>query len=373
MSSMAEVEQLDKAIDDLVVRPYGWRLDGDGEVDEEGRELAELASELRLLPRAEFRAQLADELEHHAQAIRKRETWLSPPVSRSYRVIRGNREDRDFPVLPTLSGQLNAGYPVQRVNFAASFLLHAAAIALVALSGAWVVRHHQEGTKLLATTLVERGAYTPPVTTGRAGGGGGGGGDRDKVEASKGSPPRFASEQITPPMVVLRNDNAKLTVEATVVGPPDVKLPQSSQLGDPLSAVLAAPSNGTGSGGGIGSGEGGGVGPGRGPGVGPGWGGGIGGGPYRVGGGVSAPRVLYSPDPEYSEEARKAKYQGTVVLWVVVGADGRPKDVQISRSLGMGLDEKAVEAVRSWKFEPARKDGQPVAVQINIEVSFRLY
>ena len=93
----------------------------------------------------------------------------------------------------------------------------------------------------------------------------------------------------------------------------------------------------------------------------------------KVGGGVSAPRVLYAPDPEYSEEARKAKYQGTVVLWLIVGADGRPRDIRIARSLGMGLDEKALEAVKLWKFEPAEKGGQAVAVQINIEVRFRLY
>jgi TonB family protein len=144
-------------------------------------------------------------------------------------------------------------------------------------------------------------------------------------------------------------------------------------MGDPLSKIIGPPSNGTGSGGGIGSGSGGGVGSGRGGGVGPGYGGGIGGGAYRVGGGVSAPRTLYAPDPEYSEEARKAKYQGTVILWVVVGANGRVQDVRVQRSLGMGLDERAIESVKQWKFEPARKDGQAVPVQINVEVNFRLY
>jgi TonB family protein len=72
----------------------------------------------------------------------------------------------------------------------------------------------------------------------------------------------------------------------------------------------------------------------------------------RVGSGVSAPRALYAPDPEYSEEARNAGYQGTVVLWLVVGADGLPHDIRVQRPLGKGLDEKAVEAVRKWKFEP---------------------
>lgn len=83
--------------------------------------------------------------------------------------------------------------------------------------------------------------------------------------------------------------------------------------------------------------------------------------------------MIYDPDPEYSEEARQAKYQGTVVLWVVIGADGRAHQVRVQRSLGMGLDEKAIEAVRQWRFQPSMKDGQAVAVQVNVEVNFRLY
>jgi periplasmic protein TonB len=206
-------------------------------------------------------------------------------------------------------------------------------------------------------------------------GGGGGGGDRDVLKASKGKLPKFSMEQITPPMVVVRNENPKLTAEPTVVVPPQIKLAMNNlpNLGDPMSNVPAPPSNGTGSGGGIGSGNGGGVGSGEGPGVGPGRGGGIGGGVFRVGGGVSAPKAIYSPDPEYSEEARKAKYQGVCVLWMVVGPDGRPRDIKVSRSLGLGLDEKAIDAVKTWKFEPAMKDGRPVAVEITVQVDFHLY
>ena len=207
-------------------------------------------------------------------------------------------------------------------------------------------------------------------------GGGGGGGDRDKFQAPKGNIPKPKLEQITPPAIVVRNDHPKLTAEPTVVVPPQVKMATSAlpNLGDPMSHLPSGPpSNGTGSGGGIGSGSGGGVGVGTGPGVGEGRGGGVGGGVFRVGGGVSAPRVIYQPDPEYSEEARKAKYQGTCVLWLVVGPDGKPRDIRVARSLGLGLDEKAIEAVKTWKFEPAMKDGKPVAVQINVEVSFRLY
>ena len=206
-------------------------------------------------------------------------------------------------------------------------------------------------------------------------GGGGGGGDRDKFQAPKGRLPKHSMEQITPPAVVVRNDNPKLAVEPSVVVPPQVRLPSNGMpnLGDPLSKVSGPPSNGVGSGGGIGSGIGGGVGSGSGPGVGPGSGGGIGGGVFRVGGGVSAPRAISTPDPEYSEEARKSKYQGVVVLWLIVDQNGKPRDIRVARSLGMGLDQKAVEAVKNWKFEPAMKDGRPVAVQINVEVNFRLY
>jgi protein TonB len=88
---------------------------------------------------------------------------------------------------------------------------------------------------------------------------------------------------------------------------------------------------------------------------------------------VSPPRALETPDPEYPEGARRALQQGTVVLWLIVGPDGKPRDIRVSRALGMGFDEKAIEAVSRWRFEPAMKDGKPVAVQINVEVNFRLY
>jgi TonB family protein len=92
-----------------------------------------------------------------------------------------------------------------------------------------------------------------------------------------------------------------------------------------------------------------------------------------VGGGVSAPRPIDDPDPEYSDEARKSKYQGSVLLSAIIGPDGRPRNLHVTRSLGMGLDEKALDAVTKWRFDPAQKDGHPVAVQVNIEVVFRLY
>jgi protein TonB len=234
----------------------------------------------------------------------------------------------------------------------------------------------QQITKPEVVTLIAPDDIPPLSPSKTQSGGGGGGGDRDKFQAPKGKLPKLAMEQIVPPMMVVRNDHPKLAVEPTVVIPPEVHLAMNSMpnLGDPMSHLPSGPpSNGVGSGGGIGSGNGGGVGSGEGPGVGPGHGGGIGGGAFKVGGGVSAPKAIFAPDPEYSEEARKAKYQGTCVLWLVVGPDGRARDIRVARTLGLGLDEKAMEAVKTWKFEPAMKDGKPVAVQINVEVTFRLY
>ena len=204
-------------------------------------------------------------------------------------------------------------------------------------------------------------------------GGGGGGGDRSLTPASKGKLPKQSLKQFTPPMAVINNPNPKLVMDPSIIVPPDVPLPNvpMNAWGDPL-AKLGPPSNGTGSGGGIGSGSGGGVGSGKGGGFGPGEGGGVGGGVFRVGGGVSAPVVLYKVDPEYSEEARKAKYSGTVVLQLVVDPTGRAREIHVVRSLGLGLDEKAIEAVNKWKFRPGYKGGQAVAVQATIEVNFRL-
>jgi TonB family protein len=223
------------------------------------------------------------------------------------------------------------------------------------------------------TSLVDPGDYVLKPAKTQAGGGGGGG-DHDVLQASKGRLPKFSMEQITPPAAVIRNMNPKLAVEPTVIVPPDIKVAMNNMpnLGDPKSSAII-PSNGTGSNGGIGSGSNGGIGSGSGPGVGPGFGGGMGGGVFRPGRGVSAPRVIYQTDPEFSEEARKAKYQGTCVLGLVVDANGRPTNIRVLNALGMGLDEKAIESVKNWKFEPGQKDGHAVSVEIAVEVDFHLY
>jgi TonB family protein len=254
-----------------------------------------------------------------------------------------------------------------------SLLIHGGAIGLLFLiamiPAATKVAKKQDVT-LIAPDIAP---YMPKAPAkGQTMGGGGGGGDRSPLPPSKGKLPRVAQRQFVPPTAVIQNMNPKLVMEPTIVAPPDV-LPQVNMpnYGDPL-AKLGPASNGPGSGGGIGTGSGGGVGSGHGQGFGPGSGGGVGGGVYRIGGGVSAPQLVFKVEPEYSEEARKAKFQGTVVLYVVVDANGNPRDLKVVRPLGLGLDQKAIEAVQKWRFKPGLKDGRPVAVSAQIEVNFRL-
>jgi periplasmic protein TonB len=233
-----------------------------------------------------------------------------------------------------------------------------------------------EAKPQVTTKLVDPGDFIPMKPAKTQAGGGGGGGDHDVLKASQGRLPKRSMEvQITPPTVIIRNPNPKLAVEPTIMVPPDVKLVANNSLpnlGDPRSNAVI-PSNGTGGGSGIGEGNGGGIGPGNGRGYGPGEGMGAGGGVFRIGKGVTPPRVIYQTDPEFSEEARKAKYQGTCVLGLIVDANGRPTAIRVINALGMGLDEKAIESVKNWKFEPGKKDGHDVSVEIAVEVDFHLY
>jgi periplasmic protein TonB len=259
-----------------------------------------------------------------------------------------------------------------------SALVHIAILGLIlagATFGHEVVQQIQQ-REVVTLIAPSPDSYTLP-TARKVVSGGGGGGDHDRLPAPKGRLPKTALQQITPPQIVLRNEKPKLAVEPTVVVPPQVRMAENHMptLGTSTAAALPAapPSNGTGSGGGIGSGSGGGVGAGHGPGVGVGSGGGIGGGVFKVGGGISAPQPIATPDPDYTEEARRAKTQGTCILWMIVDADGHPRDVRVVRGLGFGLDAKAIDAVKQWRFQPALKDGKAVNVQISVEVAFHLY
>jgi len=265
-------------------------------------------------------------------------------------------------------------YRYTRQAAASSVMTHVLAVALL-----FTVFSHpavQEAARHTATLILpaDLSPYLPMAKPqAKAAGGGGGGGDRSPLPANKGKLPKFALEQFTPPTTRIENPNPKLIMDPTVIVPPELQPPQVAmvQFGDPLGQVGPL-SNGTGSGSGIGSGSGGGVGSGSGRGVGPGSGGGMGGGVFRVGGGVSAPQLLHRVDPEYSEEARKAKHQGTVELYVEVETDGKARKIMVRRTLGLGLDEKAIEAVRQWRFKPAMRDGKAVTVGALVTVHFRL-
>jgi TonB family protein len=207
-------------------------------------------------------------------------------------------------------------------------------------------------------------------------GGGGGGGDKSLVDPIKGKLPKLEKAPVTPPMVPVL-DKPKLEVPSAIMVQPDIKLPDNPtmpNIGVTNSANVTLAANGQGTGSGMGTGSGGGLGSGNGNGWGPGSGGNAGGGLFRIGGGVSAPVPIVSPEAEFSDEARRAKYQGVCLVSLIVDAQGNPQNPRVIRALGMGLDEKALEAVRKYKFKPALKDGKtPVPVMITIEVNFRLY
>jgi protein TonB len=370
MSDTPLIDQLEEGIDALLAG-------ADREVAVSGplvAELLSLAAELRTMSRPGFKAKLESDL------LGQRVSIATPAVPASANIMPTalveDAWDSDATLsseaVTTLTGSGYGLYPVQRSSFMASLGAHALMVALLVTSGIWAAPSFHEKASVHSVLVTDLSSYVLPPAPDRAGGGGGGG-DSDILQASKGNPPRFAREQIAPPAIIVRSEQPKLPAEPTVVGPPALSFPQTSRIGDPFSRIPGPPSNGTGTSAGIGSGNRGGVGPGIGPGVGAGWGGGIGGGPYVAGGGVSAPELIYDPEPEYSDEARKQKYQGVVLLQVIVGEDGRPRDVRIARSLGFGLDEKALEAVRQWRFEPGRMNGRAVAVVVNVQVNFRLY
>ena len=260
--------------------------------------------------------------------------------------------------------------PPRSKSFISSVAIHLTAVALLV----FVVPRfaERESGRKVYIPSDNRVIYLPIFNRPDPSGGGGGGGERAPLPASKGKLPKFSLEQFVPPQKV-ENIKPKLVEDPTLVGLPEIEIksPDSTQLGD-LIGLVGPPSSGPGSGGGTGTGQGGGSGPGSGSGVGPGSGGGFGDGAFRFGGGVSAPQPLFKVNPEYSEEARKAKHQGVVELYIEVEADGTVLRVIVRKSLGLGLDEKAVEAIKKWKFKPGLKNGRPVITDALVTVQFRL-
>jgi TonB family protein len=341
-------EQLDQAID-MLVSGHEPHLD-----DPELTELLALGARCRELPRPGFKGSLKAALQEKAASKLR----MDQAAEAAWQDRRLAREIEN--ILPSF---VAGPAPTARRGhtFAASAAAHFVFIALFVWSGLSIA-HLDAPTRGVVDLVVTDSLQTPHL-------GGGGGGARERTEASKGDAAR-SIEQLAVPVITPPDQEPKVELVPSVIA--DAKAPAMPQLGDPSSSVVVL-SNGTGRQGGIGGGSAGGIGPGTGPGIGPGANGGIGGGIYRVSGGVTAPVAIYSPEPLYTEEARKVKHQGTVLINAVIGPDGRPRNLRVTRALGMGLDQKALEAVEKWRFKPSTLDGKPVAVLVTVEVNFRLY
>jgi len=268
---------------------------------------------------------------------------------------------------------------------ALSVFLH---IAIAALLVFMITNAPEPVQRLDDVIMVTNPVYLPFGGDGRDGGGGGGGGKGEQAPPATGRMPETARFQLVAPdptdPVPLAPAEDLMTSAATVVMPIDIPQDQSLPIGDITAPPNYSRSSGPGTGGGIGTGVGTGVGSGRGPGVGPGSGGGMGGGsgggigsgigPYVAGNGVTAPVAIIQPLPAYTEEARKARAEGVVMIQAIIRRNGTVDSFKVIRGLGYGLDESAIQTIASkWRFKPGTLNGVPVDVQANIEVSFRLY
>jgi len=243
-----------------------------------------------------------------------------------------------------------------------SAFIHALAILLILIL---VSAKHSVLTELIP--IRDTPIYTPPLRI-HLQGHNGGGGQRSPLAPSKGHPPPAARRVFTPPVMTVQETHPLIEMPPTVQAAVDTQIPAINlQFGSPA-GVAGPASGGPGRGNGLGSGDGLSVGDGKGPGEGDG-GDGING---LHGKNVTQPVLLTRKDPEYSDEARKAKFQGMVELSIVVNATGQVTNVQVLRGVGLGLDEKAIEAVRQWKFRAATVDGKPVSTRAVVEVNFRL-
>lgn len=244
-----------------------------------------------------------------------------------------------------------------------SAVIHALAIMLILILAS---SKHSILTELIP--VHETPIYTPPLRI-RVQGLGGGGGQRSPLPPSKGHPPPPARRVFTPPVMTVQETHPLLEMPPAVLAAVDIKIPSLNLPIGSLTGAVGPPSGGPGKGVGLGRGDG----PGAGDGDGPGEGDGPGGGIYGLHDkNVTQPVLLTREDPEYSEEARKAKFQGMVELSIVVNAAGQVSDIHVLRGVGLGLDERAVEAVRQWKFRPGTMDGKAVATRAVVEVNFRL-
>jgi TonB family protein len=288
---------------------------------------------------------------------------------------------------PAVVGRRRPGMPI-----ALSGTLHVGLLAVVALMTSLSVAGTQaridDRQDLHMVFLVAPGP----------GGGGGGGGlkaptpappaERKGVEKMRSPvavhhppPPILAARRTPPPRIdpppMVRPQEPPPPVKAEAI--PAVFAPVVPSAPDPRDRagstahpVESADSHGIGTGGGVGNGQGTGIGDGDGSGIGPGSGGGTGGGPYRPGTGITPPSIQREVRPDYTDEGRRRGIAGDVVVEIVVRADGSVGTVKLLQGLGAGLDQRAVDAVRQWKFNPAKRYGMPVDVIVEVAVEFKL-
>lgn len=252
---------------------------------------------------------------------------------------------------------------VRRSPFSSFFAFAAHVVALVLI---FAVAHRALSTHATLVTRVDTMelAPPPPPIASHADAAHGGGGQAGPTPVTQGRLPQVAPEQLLPPKVAV--EEPKLAVDPSIVIQSDLKMADNKMpdLGVPNSSLHGF-SMGNGNGSGIGSGDG--------SGMGPGSGSNFGGGPMHIGGSIHPPSVLYQVEPEFSEEARKAKFSGNVQVYLWVDEHGNPSHIRVARGVGMGLDEKALEAVRQYKFKPAMLNGKPVKVDLYIDVDFHIY
>ncbi len=310
-----------------------------------------------------------------------------PAAVRAIRILRGAAApDADRPIFSqTHSAQRSPG-----AAFVASGAAHAGALALFVLLTVGVAAP----TAITSTPMRLVFLANPGP-----GGGGGGGGLKQPLPPPKAQvkgaslerspvpkprpvttrPPEPEPKPTPPPP---KPEPVAKPVEPPPPEPPkplpQVVAPVAQTTPDPVdkAGVLAdakdADSHGPGSGDGAGTGQGTGIGEGTGSGIGPGSGGGTGGGPYRPGAGITPPAIVREVRPDYTEEARRRGLSGDVELEIVVRADGSVGNVRLLRGLGSGLDQRAIDAVKQWRFSPARRFGTPVDVMVEVAVEFKL-
>jgi periplasmic protein TonB len=219
------------------------------------------------------------------------------------------------------------------------------------------------------------------------GGGGGGGGlkqpeppppaERKGVEKMRSPVPvRRPPPPIDPPVIEKPVEPPPMKVEPVAAPVVAVAADSRDRAGVPWTPREPAPqetdSQGPGTAGGTGNGQGTGIGEGSGAGIGPGSGGGTGGGPYRPGTGITPPAIVHEVKPDYTEEGRRRHIEGDVVLEIIVRSDGSVGNVKLVQGLGAGLDQRAIEAVRQWRFSPAKRYGTPVDVIVEVAMEFKL-